>query len=98
MVSKQSSSESCPFTLTNPDKKAYFEGIEEANSLQDRIKSETNIDIVGRVAAALQEITGLETRIALEGDKKYFCGLLRVVDNYIQIHPDFGQYVSSWDG
>ncbi|KAF2018302.1 hypothetical protein BU24DRAFT_345926 [Aaosphaeria arxii CBS 175.79] len=72
--------------------KAYFEGIEEANSLQDRIKAETNIDIVGRVAAALQEIMGLETRIALEGDKKYFCGLLRVVDNYIQIHPDFGQY------
>ena len=76
------------------DKSTYFKGVDEANTLQNRLRQEGNIDILGRVAALLQKTTGLTTRIAREGDQEYFAGLLRAVDNYIQIHPDYGPYVS----
>lgn len=74
------------------DKSTYFKGVDEANTLQNRLRQEGNIDILGYVAALLQKTTGLTTRIAREGDQEYFAGLLRAVDNYIQIHPDYGPY------
>jgi hypothetical protein len=76
------------------DKDTYFNGVDEANTLQECFKNEANVDILSRVAAILQETTGLEIRVAQEGERKYFAGLLRVVDNYIQIHPDYAPYVS----
>jgi hypothetical protein len=79
---------------TCSDKDTYFDSVDEANSLQERFKQEANVDVLDRVATILQQTTGLETRIAHEGDKKYFAGLLRVVDKYIQIHADYGLYVS----
>ncbi|KAI3317694.1 hypothetical protein HD806DRAFT_514017 [Xylariaceae sp. AK1471] len=74
------------------DKEAYLNRVEEANSLQRRFKDEANVDILGRVAGLLQEATGLETRVAREGDRTYFAGLLRAVNDYIQIHSDYAPY------
>ena len=63
-----------------------------ARSLQERLKREANVDIVGRVCSILQEKTGLPVRMAKEGDREYFAGLVRVVDNTIQIHADYGPF------
>ncbi len=76
-----------------PDKETYFNKVEGASSLLNRFKEEANVDVLGRVAAVLQDATGLETRVAREGDRDYFAGLLRVVNNYIQIHSDYAPYV-----
>ncbi|KAI1387348.1 uncharacterized protein F4822DRAFT_430102 [Hypoxylon trugodes] len=74
------------------DKETYLSGVERASSLQKRFREEANVDVVGRVAAALQKATGLETRVALEDGRPYFAGMLRVVSNYIQIHSDYGPF------
>ncbi|KAI0521400.1 hypothetical protein F5B22DRAFT_634765 [Xylaria bambusicola] len=74
------------------NKETYLNRVEEANSLQKRFKEEANIDILARVAALLQEATGLETRVAHEGDRSYFAGLIRAVNDYIQIHSDYAPY------
>ncbi|KAE9963087.1 hypothetical protein BLS_009702 [Venturia inaequalis] len=74
------------------DKESYFQKIESSMELQNRFKSEAGIDIVSRVAAMLHEKSGLRVRIAREGTRDYFAGLLRAVDNAIQIHPDYAPY------
>ncbi|EMR71343.1 putative signal transduction protein [Eutypa lata UCREL1] len=74
------------------DKEAYLSGVDAASSLQKRFKQEAGVDVVGRVAAVLQEATGIETRVAREDGRPYFAGMLRVVSNYIQIHSDYGPY------
>ena len=43
----------------------------------------------------LEKVTGLRVRMAQEGARKYFAGLLRVVDNTVQIHADFAPHVRS---
>ncbi|KUJ21136.1 uncharacterized protein LY89DRAFT_778752 [Mollisia scopiformis] len=79
--------------LTNlVDMRSYFEGVEEANSLLRRWKDEAGIDIIGRILTTLQQTTGMPTRIAREGDKEYFAGLMRTVDTGIQVHADYAPY------
>lgn len=76
---------------TDPD--AYFNRVEDAHLLQNRFRKEANVDIVGRVRDLVEQTTGLCTRIAREGERNYFAGNLRVVDNSVQIHADYGPYV-----
>ena len=75
------------------DKETYLASVEKAYTLQEKFKQTARIDVLGRVRALLERTTGLKTRIAREGQLSYFAGLLRVVDNYIQIHPDYAPYV-----
>lgn len=77
----------------NTDKGAYFEGIKEASSLQDRFKKEAGIDVMQRVADSLRKATGMPVRWAMEGDKEYFAGVVRALDSGIQIHSDYAPYV-----
>ncbi|KAI1106531.1 hypothetical protein F4804DRAFT_300304 [Jackrogersella minutella] len=80
------------------DKETYLSGVERASSLQKRFIEEGNVDVVGRVASALQEATGIEARVAREDGRPYFAGMLRVVSNYIQIHSDYGPFDGSdWE-
>lgn len=74
------------------DKDTYFNGVADANVMQENFKKVAKIDVLGRVRDMLEKTTGLKTRIAQEGNLKYFAGLLRAVDNYIQIHPDYAPY------
>ena len=64
-----------------------------AVALQDRFINEARVDVVGRVMNVLEKATGLPVRMAQEGERKYFAGLLRVVDNTVQIHADFAPHV-----
>ena len=52
-----------------------------AVALQDHFINEARVDVVGRVINVLEKATGLPVRMAQEGERKYFAGLLRVVDN-----------------
>ncbi len=63
--------------------------------MQDRFRKEANIDIVSRVRALLQQYTDLPVRIAREGDREYFAGLLRLINKSALLHADFGKYVST---
>ncbi|EKG14423.1 hypothetical protein MPH_08412 [Macrophomina phaseolina MS6] len=74
------------------DKATYFSKVPAALTLQERFKSEANIDVMARVAKILQQASGLPVRLACEGEKEYFAGLLRVVDEGIQIHADYAPY------
>ena len=53
------------------------------------------MDVVGRVINVLTQATGFPVRMAQEGEREYFAGLLRVVDNTVQIHADFAPHVRS---
>jgi hypothetical protein len=68
--------------------------VADARQLQARFTSETGIDVVSRVARLVAEVTGLPVRIAQEGDRKYFAGLLRMINSSALIHADFAPYVS----
>lgn len=52
-----------------------------AVALQARFINEARVDIVGRVTNVLEKAPGLPVRMAQEGERKYFAGLLRVGDN-----------------
>ena len=41
----------------------------------------------------LRQATGLQVRMASEGERQYFAGILRVVDNTVSIHADFAPHV-----
>lgn len=56
-----------------------------ALALQDRFINEARVDVVGRVMDVLEKATGLPVRMAQESERRYFAGLLRVVDNTAQI-------------
>lgn len=75
------------------DKDAYFAGVTEAKTLQTRWEEEANIDIMKRVADALCQATGMTVRLAKEGDREYFAGVVRAIDSGIQIHADHAPYV-----
>ena len=51
------------------------------------------MDVVGRVMTVLNKVTGLPVRMTSEGDRQYFAGNLRVVDNNISINADFAPKV-----
>lgn len=61
--------------------------------LQNSFIGKANIDVVGRVMSVLRHTTGLPVRLAREDEREYFAGLLRVVDNTVQIHADFAPNV-----
>ncbi|KAF9882703.1 hypothetical protein FE257_005511 [Aspergillus nanangensis] len=81
------------------DKKAYFQGVPAAKSLQQRFAQEANVDVLGRVTQALECASGLPVRVAREDEEKeYFAGLLRVINGSAQIHADFGPHDGpSWE-
>lgn len=81
-----------PFQLTAKEK--YFAGVDAARSLQRRFAHEVEIDIVARVQDALQKVTEIPVRVAREGSKEYFAGLLRLINNSALIHADYAPYVS----
>ncbi|PHH61408.1 hypothetical protein CDD81_379 [Ophiocordyceps australis] len=75
------------------DMDKYFEKVEPAKDLQKRFIAEAGVDIIDRVISLLQKISDVPVRLAKEGDKEYFAGILRVVENnYIAPHADFGPY------
>ena len=74
------------------DKELYLSTVDEALSLQRRFIEEAGIDVVERVAVAVSQATGLPVRIAREDGRDYFAGLLRYVENSINIHADYGPY------
>ena len=80
-----------PFILTAKEK--YFAAGDAARSLQKRFAREAKIDIVARVQDTLQKLTGIPVRIAREGSKEYFAGLLRLINSSALIHADYGPYV-----
>lgn len=41
----------------------------------------------------LRETTGMNVRLAREGEKEYFAGVLRAVDKGIDVHADYAPYV-----
>jgi hypothetical protein len=74
------------------DKDGYFKQVADARQLQARFTKETGIDVVSRVAKLVAEVSGLPVRIAQEGDRKYFAGLLRMINSSALIHADFAPY------
>lgn len=72
----------------------YFSMVDPARSLQERFIREVGVDIIARVKDVLHETSGLPVRLARQGDKEYFAGILRVVEgNFIAPHADFGPFV-----
>ena len=78
-----------------PGKNDYLSDRTSALALQERFINETRVDVVGRLMDVLEKATGLPVRIAQESERKYFAGLLRFVDNTVQIHADFAPHVRS---
>ncbi|KAK3056836.1 hypothetical protein LTR09_002629 [Extremus antarcticus] len=74
------------------DKGSYFSSVREAQSLQDRFRTEAGIDVLGRVCQKLREICAVPVRIAREGDIEYFAGLLRLVNRAAKLHADYGPF------
>ncbi|KAI1342747.1 hypothetical protein F5Y15DRAFT_428705 [Xylariaceae sp. FL0016] len=74
------------------DKLGYFAAVEKANSLQQRFVNEAGVDIVDRVRGILEKVAGIPVRIATEGDRRYFAGLLRVINSSALIHSDYAPY------
>ena len=84
--------------LPNLDKERYFALGEEARSLQTRWKNEIGVDVIARVIAILQKTANMPVRLATEGDKEYFAGVLRAIDRGIGVHADFAPYeAAGWD-
>lgn len=75
------------------DKSGYFSKVDQAKELQNRFRNEANIDVVVRVKNTLERVIGLPVRIAQEGDREYFAGLLRLINRSALLHADFGPYV-----
>ncbi len=75
------------------DQDAYLSDRTAALALQDRFVKEAQVDVVGRVMTILRKVTGLQVRMASEGERQYFDGNLRVVDNNVSIHADFAPHV-----
>lgn len=46
-----------------------------------------------RIAGSLRKATGLPVRLATEGDREYFAGVVRALDSGIQIHADYAPFV-----
>ncbi|KAH9907585.1 hypothetical protein F4778DRAFT_546752 [Xylariomycetidae sp. FL2044] len=74
------------------DKQGYFDGVDEANSLLDKWKTELGIDVVTRVMHSLRTASGMAVRPAREEEKDYFVGVIRAIDAGIQIHADFAPF------
>ncbi|OTB12663.1 hypothetical protein K445DRAFT_76877 [Daldinia sp. EC12] len=72
--------------------KMYLHNVQQARSLQVRWKDEAGIDILDRVATMIQEVTNITTRVAREGDREYFAGIVRAADAGIAIHADWAPY------
>jgi hypothetical protein len=51
------------------------------------------VDVIDRVIARLQSVSGMAVRVANEGDREYFAGVLRAVDRGIGVHADCAIYV-----
>lgn len=79
--------------MSPSDIDAYLSNRTTALALQERFINEGNIDVIGRVMTVLKEASGLSVRMTKEGERKYFAGNLRVVDNNISIHADFAPHV-----
>lgn len=79
--------------MSPSDKDAYLSNRTTALALQERFIKEGDIDVIGRVMTVLNEASGLPVRMAKEGEREYFAGNLRVVDNNINIHADFAPHV-----
>ncbi|KAG8161537.1 hypothetical protein KVR01_008524 [Diaporthe batatas] len=80
------------------DKDTYFGRVEKARSLQDRWKAEAGVDIMDRIAGSLRKATGLPVRLATEGDREYFAGVVRALDSGIQIHADYAPFEgANWE-
>jgi hypothetical protein len=62
--------------------------------LQERWKKEAGVDVIERVIARLQSVSGMSVRVASEDDREYFAGILRAVDRGIGVHADCAVYVS----
>ncbi|KAI1802051.1 hypothetical protein F4811DRAFT_531399 [Daldinia bambusicola] len=74
------------------DQNQYLHDVQQARSLQARWKEEADIDILDRVATKIQEITNIMTRVAHEGDREYFAGIVRAADAGIAVHADWAPY------
>ena len=46
-----------------------------------------------RIAGCLRKATGMPVRLATEGDREYFAGVIRALDSGIQIHADYAPFV-----
>ncbi|KAI6258694.1 hypothetical protein MCOR27_006008 [Pyricularia oryzae] len=75
-------------------KSDYFDGVIRAQELQQRFIAETGIDVAARVRAAIQQVAppGVTVRTALEEEKPYFFGLLRMINRSALIHADYGAF------
>lgn len=83
-----------PRLTRSTDKDGYFEAAEAARSLQKRWREEAGVDILPRVVDKLQQATGMPVRLAREGEKEYFAGILRAVEAGMHVHADYAPYVS----
>lgn len=77
------------------DKDGYFARKVEASSLLARWSDEAGIDILDRVITRLHQTTGMPVRLARDGEKEYFAGILRAVSHGIQVHADYAPYEAS---
>lgn len=50
-----------------------------------------------RIVQCLRKATGMPVRLATEGDKEYFAGVVRALDSGIQIHADYAPFVRILD-
>lgn len=75
-------------------KEKYFANVTEARSLQERFARECGVDVMGRVCDALRKASGMPVRLAKEGDRGYFAGLLRAIETErpFLLHADYGPY------
>lgn len=46
-----------------------------------------------RIAKCLRNATGMPVRLAVEGEREYFAGVVRALDSGIQIHADYAPFV-----
>lgn len=46
-----------------------------------------------RIVGCLGKATGMQVRLATEGDREYFAGVIRALDSGIQIHADYAPFV-----
>ncbi|KAI0014518.1 hypothetical protein F4780DRAFT_767864 [Xylariomycetidae sp. FL0641] len=75
------------------DMDKYLSLVEPARALQKRFIHEAGVDVIGRVRDLIHDVTGLPVRLAREGDREYFAGILRVVEgNFIAPHADYGPF------
>lgn len=55
---------------------------------------EAGVHILERVRTALEQAARIPVRLATEGQREYFAGLLRVINGSTLIHSDYAPYVS----